>query len=49
MEKIISLDANLILPEQFDPNTNEYFSARKLTWNYSELYELKINLNNRKC
>ena len=41
MEKIISLDPNLILPEQFDPNTNEYFSAKKLTWNYSELYQLK--------
>ena len=46
MEKIISLDPNLILPEQFDPNTNEYFSAKKLTWNYSELYELKKNLKN---
>ena len=40
LERILTLDPNLILPEQFNPITNEYFSARKLTWNYSELYFL---------
>ena len=45
LEIILTLDTNLILPEQFNPNTNEYFSARKLTWNYSELYILYKLLN----
>lgn len=38
LEKILSLDVDFILPEQFNPITSEYYSARKLTWNYSELY-----------
>ena len=45
LERILTLDPNLILPEQFDPITNEYYSARKLTWNYSELYYLYNLLN----
>lgn len=45
LEIILTLDTNLILPEQFNPVTNEYFSARKLTWNYSELYVLYKLLN----
>lgn len=40
LEKILSLDVDFILPEQFNPKTSEYHSARKLTWNYSELYWL---------
>jgi len=40
LEKILTLDTNLILPEQFNPITNEFISAKKLTWNYSELYKL---------
>ena len=42
--KILSLDNSLILSEQFNPITNEFYSAEKLTWNYSELYVF-INLN----
>jgi hypothetical protein len=44
LEKVLTLDENLILPEQFDPTNNQYYSARKLTWNYSELYILIKNL-----
>ena len=40
LERILTLEPNLILPEQFNPNTNEMISANKLTWNYSELYKL---------
>ena len=40
LERILTLDPNLILPEQFNPINSEYYSARKLTWNYSELYQL---------
>ena len=45
LEIILTLDTNLIIPEQFNPITNEYFSAQKLTWNYSELYVLYKLLN----
>lgn len=45
LEKILTLDENLILPEQFNPITSEYYSAKKLTWNYSELYFLYNTLN----
>ena len=45
LERILTLDPNLILPEQFNPNTNEFLSAKKLTWNYSELYQLYNLLN----
>ena len=45
LEMILTLDPNLILPEQFNPNTNEFISAKKLTWNYSELYQLYNLLN----
>ena len=44
LEKIMTLDENLILPEQFNPINNNYYSARKLTWNYSELYIFIKNL-----
>ena len=40
LEFILTLDENLILPEQLNPNTLEFISAKKLTWNYSELYNL---------
>jgi len=39
-ERILTLDTDFILPEQFNPITNEFISAKKLTWNYSELYLL---------
>ena len=45
LERILSLDSDFILPEQFNPNTNKYYSAKKLTWNYSELYLLIKMLN----
>ena len=45
LERILTLDPNLILPEQFNPITNEFLSAKKLTWNYSELYQLYKLLN----
>ena len=40
LERILTLDTDFILPEQFNPITNEFISAKKLTWNYSELYIL---------
>ena len=45
LERVLTLDPNLILPEQFNPITSEYYSAKKLTWNYSELYHLYLLLN----
>jgi len=45
LERVLTLEPNLILPEQFNPNTNEMISANKLTWNYSELYKLYKLLN----
>ena len=45
LQCILTLDENLILPEQFNPNTREFISAKKLTWNYSELYQLIKILN----
>lgn len=35
---ITSLDDNLDLDEQYNPDTNQQISAKKLTWNYTELY-----------
>ena len=45
LQTILTLDENLILPEQFNPNTLDFISAKKLTWNYSELYQLIKILN----
>tara|TARA_B100001094_G_scaffold100531_2_gene96654 strand:- start:5165 stop:6325 length:1161 start_codon:yes stop_codon:yes gene_type:complete len=45
LEKILTLDVDFILPEQFNPITSEYYSAKKLTWNYSELYVLIRNIH----
>ena len=45
LEKILTLDCDFLLPEQFNPIDCEHFSAKKLTWNYSELYFLIRNLN----
>jgi len=45
LERILTLDPNLILPEQFNPIDSNYYSAKKLTWNYSELYQLYNLLN----
>lgn len=41
---VLNIDENLELPEQYNLNTKEHISAKKLTWNYSELYMLKILL-----
>lgn len=38
LNKILSIDANLDLSEQYDIDNNFQLSAKKLTWNYSELY-----------
>ena len=35
LEKILTIDCDFLLPEQFNPNNCEQFSAKKLTWNYS--------------
>ena len=35
---ILSIDVDINLSEQFDPQNNNQISAEKLTWNYSELY-----------
>ena len=45
LEKILTIDCDLLLPEQIKTNNREHFSAKKLTWNYSELYFLINNLN----
>ena len=45
LEKILTIDCDFLLPEQFNPIDCEHFSAKKLTWNYSELYFLIRNLN----
>jgi glucoamylase len=41
--KIINLDDELNLSEQYNPKEKKFYSVKKLTWNYSELYFL-INL-----
>jgi len=38
LNKILSIDSNLNLSEQYDIDTQQKISAEKLTWNYSELY-----------
>ena len=38
LNKILSIDANLDLSEQYDIDNDFQLSAKKLTWNYSELY-----------
>ena len=38
LNKILSIDSNLNLSEQYDIDTQKQISAEKLTWNYSELY-----------
>lgn len=45
LEWVLTIDPNLILSEQYNPNTMEALSADKLTWNYSELYHLYNMLN----
>tara|TARA_Y100000996_G_scaffold229300_1_gene180430 strand:- start:2750 stop:3913 length:1164 start_codon:yes stop_codon:yes gene_type:complete len=44
LEKILTIDCDFLLPEQFNPTNCEHLSAQKLTWNYSELYFLIRNL-----
>ena len=44
LEKILTIDCDFLLPEQFNPTNCEHLSAKKLTWNYSELYFLIRNL-----
>ena len=42
---IIEIDLNLDIAEQYNPITKEQMSAKKLTWNYAELYStLKLML-----
>ena len=38
LNKILSLTKDLDMAEQYNPNTNEFLSAKTLTWNYAELY-----------
>jgi glucoamylase len=38
IHKILSIDVDLNLSEQYDIDNNLQLSAEKLTWNYSELY-----------
>jgi glucoamylase len=38
INEILSIDSNLDIAEQYNPITKEQISAKKLTWNYSELY-----------
>ena len=45
LEKVLTMDVSLMLPEQYNPNTEEFISAKKLTWNYSELYMLLQQLS----
>ncbi len=45
LEKVLTIDCDFLLPEQFNPIDCEHFSAKKLTWNYSELYFLIRNLH----
>ena len=45
LDYIVSIDINLDLAEQYNPNTDEMLSAEKLTWNYSELYFTNKNFN----
>ena len=46
LDYIVSIDINLDLAEQYNPNTDEQMSAEKLTWNYSELYFTNKNFMN---
>lgn len=38
LKTITNLNKDLDLAEQYNPKTNKFLSAEKLTWNYSELY-----------
>jgi glucoamylase len=38
IDKIINLDDNFDLAEQYNPVEHKFYSAKKLTWNYTELY-----------
>lgn len=38
IKNILAIDDNLDLSEQYDPERKMQISAKKLTWNYSELY-----------
>ena len=43
---ILSIDVDINLSEQYDPQNNIQLSAEKLTWNYSELYFTIKKFNN---
>ena len=45
LERILTLDPNLILPEQFNPIDSEYYSAKKINLELLELYQLYNLLN----
>ena len=37
-DEIIRLDEQFNLSEQYNPAEMKFYSAKKLTWNYSEIY-----------
>ena len=41
---VINIDKNLDIAEQFDPINCNQLSAKKLTWNYVELYMTNLLL-----
>ena len=43
---IIKIDNDLNISEQYNVKTKEQISAKNLTWNYTELYYLYLNLKN---
>ena len=45
LRNILEIDANLELSEQYDPVNKKQLSAKRLTWNYAELYFALDSLN----
>ena len=43
--KILSINTNFDLAEQYNPLNNKMLSAEKLTWNYSEFYFTNKKMN----
>jgi len=40
--KVVAIDINYDISEQYDPKTGLQLSAQKLTWNYAELYKTLV-------
>jgi glucoamylase len=38
INKIINIDEDFNIAEQYNPDEDKFYSAKKLTWNYTELY-----------